>query len=64
MVAGRGMYQSLFQMALGRTLTTAEVDEIMSRINGYGPPRWEDTWEYMESQRDKHAFSNFWRSQV
>ena len=60
MCAHRTAYQKLwFPYALGRALTLEETDEILSRINGFGPHRFEDTWASVERNPEV-----FWRSQL
>jgi hypothetical protein len=50
-------YRMHFSFCLGRQLTTEETQEILSRINGYGPHPYRETWESVE--RSSEAF---WRS--
>lgn len=44
----RGMWRYLFGFVLGRNLSQDETDDILSRINGLGPHRYEDTWASVE----------------
>lgn len=53
----RSGYRLLFSYYLGRQLTLEEADDILSRINGLGPQRYEDSWESMVRNT-----TSFWRS--
>jgi hypothetical protein len=68
MVASKGWYCSIFPLILERFLTMDEREEIWSKITGYHPVRWEDTWgaaiERIEQHRQANPDFNPWRSQV
>lgn len=59
--SGREWYRWFFGWVLERELTLADTDSILGRINGFGPRRYEETWEAMT--RSATNF-NFWRSQM
>lgn len=56
--ASRGWYRWYWEWVLGVMLTQDETNEILSRINGFGPQLFENTWEGMS----RNAKLSFWRT--
>lgn len=50
-------YTMHFSYALNRRLTQEETNEILSRMNGYGPHRFEETFAALERNSE-----SFWRN--
>ena len=60
MLDSREGYRRLWiPFALGRAVTIEETDEILSRVNGFGPVRFEDSWEGLVRSTEV-----FWRSSL
>ena len=51
----RSYWRWLWSWHLGRQLTQEEADEILSKVNGYGPHEFQHTWASVE--RSEY---NFW----
>ena len=62
-VASKWWYRQWFSFCLERALTLEETDSVLSRINGFGPRRYEDTWESIQRRSDFDTTA-FWRSKV
>ena len=59
-VWGIHWYQWVWSWGLGADLTIPETWEILSRINGFGPRRFEETWASVERNNGE----SFWRSSL
>jgi hypothetical protein len=57
----RSYWRYLFSFALERPLSVEECDEILSKVNGFGPRPYEETWESVLRSTDPCIF---WRSQI
>ena len=62
MIGGLAWYRAMFTLILERPLSEQETNEIFSKVSGYRPVRWDDTWEYYTSL--PQPAESYWRSSV
>jgi hypothetical protein len=65
MIGNKALFRSIGEWILESRLTDAEWEEVWSKVGGYGPAPYEDTWEAAQERiKNLPSVTEFWRNPV